>query len=122
MKRFLLFQLILKQSQVRYLNRNQTIRSVWNIAFYAASVVFLHLYHGYVLSPDLDISANRLFPIYENTIFHKSPECDIFRNSAIFILAFYLHWALQALKDGDIIDASVNTLFSLAQITLISYR
>lgn len=117
-----LFHVFFKPQNIKFYKRKQFARSIWNIAFYAASTIFLYYYNEYMISPQLVRNAGRLFPTYENTIFYKSQSCEKFQLYSLFIITFYLHGAMLDFKECDFSEAVSKTLYALALVSINGYK
>uniref|UniRef100_A0A1A9UE89 Protein arginine N-methyltransferase n=1 Tax=Glossina austeni TaxID=7395 RepID=A0A1A9UE89_GLOAU len=116
--------IFLKTSTISYYKRKQFVRSIWNIAFYAASSFFLYFYNEYMILPQLLKNQGRysLFYSSENLIFYKSQQCEKFQFYSLFIITFYLHGAMLDLKESDYLETASKSLYLLTLIAMDVYK
>uniref|UniRef100_A0A1B0A309 Uncharacterized protein n=1 Tax=Glossina pallidipes TaxID=7398 RepID=A0A1B0A309_GLOPL len=119
-----LCEIFLKTSTISYYKRKQFVRSIWNIAFYAASSFFLYFYNEYMILPQLLKNQGRysLFYSSENLIFYKSQQCEKFQFYSLFIITFYLHGAMLDLKESDYLETASKSLYLLTLIAMDVYK
>ncbi|EDW27806.1 GL19814 [Drosophila persimilis] len=118
------FQFFLKSSNMKYFKRKQFARLIWNIAFYAASCLFLHFYNEFMILPQLMKNQGRysLFYSSENLIFYRSHQLEKFQFYSIFIITFYLHGAMLDYKEADFLEVGSKGLYLLALVAIDVYR
>lgn len=103
-------------------NRQQVIRSLWQIAFFFASSFFFYIYQQNVLWPRLDFIQRHddgggiLFKLrssIQNTfIFYKSKECKLQHSFyRLLIQSFHIHSALLELLNSTLINVVQQTLY-----------
>uniref|UniRef100_A0A1B0FR04 Uncharacterized protein n=1 Tax=Glossina morsitans morsitans TaxID=37546 RepID=A0A1B0FR04_GLOMM len=116
--------IFLKTSTISYYKRKQFVRSIWNIAFYAASSFFLYFYNEYMILPQLLKNQGRysLFYSSENLIFYKSQQCEKFQFYSLFIITFYLHGAMLDFKESDYLETASKSLYLLTLIAMDVYK
>ncbi|XP_037936426.1 uncharacterized protein LOC119670295 [Teleopsis dalmanni] len=121
---FKVFEVFLKSSNIKYYKRKQFVRSIWNIAFYAACSLFLYFYNQFMILPQLSKNQGRysLFYSSENLIFFKSQQCEKFQFYSLFIITFYIHGAILDFKEADILEAASKALYTLALIAVDVYK
>ncbi|XP_067636922.1 uncharacterized protein [Eurosta solidaginis] len=125
---FMLFykisEVFLKLSNVKFYNRKQFARTIWNVSFYAACTLFLYFYNEFMLLPQLSKNQGRysLFYSSENMIFYRSQQCEKFQFYSLFIITFYLHSAILDFKESDYLEAGSKTLYLLALVALDFFK
>eukprot|EP00099_Drosophila_melanogaster_P010705 NP_001285014.1 uncharacterized protein Dmel_CG1636, isoform C [Drosophila melanogaster] len=119
-----LFQFFLKSSSMKHFQRRLFARVIWNIAFYAASCLFLHFYNEFMILPQLMKNQGRysLFYSSENLIFYRSHQAEKFQFYSIFIITFYLHGAWLDFKDADFLEVGSKGLYLLSLVAIDVYR
>jgi len=109
---------------MKHFQRRLFARVIWNIAFYAASCLFLHFYNEFMILPQLMKNQGRysLFYSSENLIFYRSHQAEKFQFYSIFIITFYLHGAWLDFKDADFLEVGSKGLYLLSLVAIDVYR
>lgn len=110
-------QVFLKSHRIKPYKCHATIRFVWHICFYAASLLFLQLYYKYFLATRIP----RWFPKYENALFIPTDNCAMFHRISLLLTAFYLTSVVMSLRVKDFTDAATKLLYVMVLVSFNAY-
>lgn len=117
----LCIQVFLKSHRIKPYKCYATIRLVWHICFYAASLLFLQLYYKYFLATRISRDVGRWFPKYENALFMPTDNCAIFQRITLLLTTFYLTSTVLSLRAKDFMEAVTKVLYVMVLISFNAY-
>ena len=114
------FKIILKSHKIKQYKCKPTVRYVWNISFFAASLLFLHFYHKYFIATRIYRELGP-FPKYASALFLPTDNCFIFDSISLILITFYVTAIFLDLREKDFSEAASKCLYVLVLLSFDSY-